>query len=75
VGSARDAFRAFGADVAANLMLLWSALHGAPVAATDLPDLRTERDALVNLETDRFTNSLRTLSLEIFQWLHSPAAR
>ncbi|HWC97664.1 MAG TPA: hypothetical protein VG456_12960 [Candidatus Sulfopaludibacter sp.] len=38
-------------------------------------DLRTERCALVNLETDRIANSLNTLSFEIFQWLHSPAAR
>ncbi|HWC97661.1 MAG TPA: FUSC family protein [Candidatus Sulfopaludibacter sp.] len=88
VAPARDAFRTFADDVARTLTLLSSALHGSPVAPTDLPDLRadhnalyhqgdvrTERYALVNLETDRITNSLNTLSLEIFQWLHSPAAR
>jgi hypothetical protein len=75
VAPARDAFGTFAADVAAKLVLLWSALHGAPVAATDLPDLRTDRYALVNLETDLITNSLNSVSLEIFQWLHSPAAR
>jgi hypothetical protein len=58
------------------LKLLSAALHGAPVAPTDLPNLRTERYARVNLETDRITNSLNTLvNLESLQWLHSPAAR
>ena len=50
-------------------------------AASDLPDLRedhlalinsgdpgVDRYALVNIETDRITNSLNTLTLEVYRW-------
>jgi len=78
---ARDAFRTFAADVVCTLTLLTAALHGAPKSPADFPDLRedhsgllqsvspvTERYALVNLESDRITNSLNTLVLEVLQW-------
>jgi uncharacterized membrane protein YccC len=79
---ARDAFRTFSGDVVRTLALLSNALHGAPLSPEDFPDLREdhnallregdvrmERYAMVNLETDRITNSLNTLALEIRRWL------
>jgi uncharacterized membrane protein YccC len=79
---ARNAFRTFAGSVLRTLALLTEALHGGRVAAADFPDLReehnsllhegdvrAERYAMVNLETDRITNSLNTLALEIRRWL------
>jgi hypothetical protein len=56
-------------------------LRGSPPGPADLPDLRedhqalagsgdptVERYALVNIETDRITNSLNTLTGEILAW-------
>jgi hypothetical protein len=61
---------------------LAGALRGSPLTRGELPDLRedhhalahsgdpaTERYALVNVETDRVTNSLNTLSEELLEWL------
>jgi uncharacterized membrane protein YccC len=77
---ARAAFRAFAAGVDRTLALLASSLRGSPVAPGDFPDLREEhhalvsagdpheeRYALVNVETDRVTNSLNTLTAEILR--------
>ena len=78
---ARDAFRVFTTHVDLNLYFLAASLRGSQVAAADLPDLRedhhaligsgdpgVERYALVNVETDRITNSLNTLTGEILSW-------
>ena len=79
---AREAFRRFANDVELTLHSLAGALRGSPLARGDLPDLRedhhalahsgdpaTERYALVNVETDRVTNSLNTLREELLNWL------
>ena len=78
---ARDAFRVFTTHVDLNLYFLAASLRGSQVAAADLPDLRedhhaligsgdpgVERYALINVETDRITNSLNTLTGEILSW-------
>jgi uncharacterized membrane protein YccC len=82
---ARPAFRAFANHVELTLYYLAAALRGSPLESGELPDLRedhhalvhsgdrlTERYALVNVETDRITNSLNTLSREILE-LRTPA--
>ncbi|MDR3702573.1 MAG: FUSC family protein [Candidatus Sulfopaludibacter sp.] len=79
---ARQAFYPFAADTVRTLSLLSAALHGAPASLADFPNLRedhnallrspdpqTARYALVNLESDRITNSLNTLTLEVLQWV------
>lgn len=79
---AREAFRRFANDVELTLHLLAGALRGSRLARGDLPDLRedhhalahsgdpaTERYTLVNVETDRITNSLNTLSEQLLRWL------
>jgi uncharacterized membrane protein YccC len=75
---ARPAFRLFSHDVEITLHSLASALRGAGLDVSELPDLRedhhmliesgdaaTERYALVNIESDRITNSLNTLTLQL----------
>jgi hypothetical protein len=60
---------------------LAAALRGSPLEKEHLPDLREyhtalvksgeahiERYALVNVETDRITNSLNTLSEQVLRW-------
>ena len=77
----RDAFRPFADHVELTLYYLAAALRGSRLTRDDLPDLRedhraleqsgdpvTERYALVNIETDRITNALNTLSEEVLQW-------
>jgi uncharacterized membrane protein YccC len=77
----RDAFRTFSNDVEKTLYFLAAALRGSPIHPGDLPDLRedhhtllgsgdsrAERYALVNIETDRITNSLNTLREQIVAW-------
>jgi uncharacterized membrane protein YccC len=77
----RDAFRAFSHDVERTLYFLAASLRGSELQAGDLPDLRedhhallqsgdshVERYALVNIETDRVTNSLNTLREQIVAW-------
>ena len=81
---ARPAFRAFANNVDATMYFLAAYLRGTPAHPGDLPDLRedhralrhsgdpsAERYQLVNVETDRVTNSLNTLSLEIIHWVSS----
>ena len=81
---ARDAFRTFANHVELTLYYLASALRGHPLTRETLPDLRedhhtlvhsgnapAERYALVNVETDRITNSLNTLTEELLQWMES----
>jgi uncharacterized membrane protein YccC len=83
---AREAFRRFANDVELTLHSLAGALRGSPLQRGDLPDLRedhhalahsgdpaTERYALVNVETDRVTNSVNTLSEELLRWLEAGA--
>jgi hypothetical protein len=77
----RDAFRTFSHDVERTLYFLSASLRGSPIHPGDLPDLRedhhallrsgdsrVERYALVNIETDRVTNSLNTLREQIIAW-------
>ncbi len=77
----RNAFRPFADHVELTLYYLAAALRGSPLTRADLPDLRedhhaleqsgdpvTERYALVNVESDRITNSLNTLSEEVLKW-------
>lgn len=79
---ARPAFRVFANNVDSTLYFLAAYLRGVPVQPGDLPDLRedhrtlvqsvvshAERYELVNVESDRVTNSLNTLSLELVQWV------
>jgi uncharacterized membrane protein YccC len=78
---ARDPFRALTTHIDLTLYFLAASLRGSPVSAADFPDLRedhhalvhsgdpaVERYALVNVETDRITNSLNTLTGEILGW-------
>ncbi len=78
---ARAAFRTFADHAELTLNLLAGALRGSPLKPDELPNLRedhhalrhsgdpaTERYALVNVETDRMTNSLNTLSEQILRW-------
>jgi uncharacterized membrane protein YccC len=77
----RDAFRTFSHDVEKTLYFLAASLRGSAIHPGDLPDLRedhhallrsgdshVERYALVNIETDRITNSLNTLREQIISW-------
>jgi uncharacterized membrane protein YccC len=79
---AREAFRTFANHVELTLYYLASALRGEDLTRETLPDLRedhhtlvhagnalTERYARVNVETDRMTNSLNTLSEELLRWI------
>jgi uncharacterized membrane protein YccC len=80
----RPAFGTFANNVDATLYFLAAYLRGVPVHAGDLPDLRedhrallqsgashAERYDLVNVESNRVTNSLNTLSVELVQWVGS----
>ncbi len=74
---ARAPFRPFMEHVDLTLHYLAAVLRGSKVAADHLPDLRQdqraleavvtneERHAMVNVETDRITNSVNTLAREI----------
>jgi len=77
----RDAFRKFSHDVERTLYFLAASLRGSAIHPGDLPDLRedhhallrsgdshVERYALVNIETDRVTNSLNTMREQILAW-------
>jgi uncharacterized membrane protein YccC len=77
----RDQFRRFANDVELTLYYLSAALRGSPLQRDWMPDLRedhhalvhsgdpaTERYALVNVETDRITNSLNTLAEDLIAW-------
>jgi uncharacterized membrane protein YccC len=75
---ARPEFRAFANDVDKTVYLLSAALRGATVLPAHLPDLREDHSrliasgdshfepyALVNVETDRITNTLNTLAEQV----------
>ena len=77
---ARAPFRDFTNGVGATLYFFSAYLRGSSAEPGDLPDLRAahnsliqsgdptiERYALVNVETDRITNSLNSLTVEILQ--------
>lgn len=79
---AREAFRKFANHLELTLYYLAAALRGSPLNLEDLPSLRddyqalvesgdslTERYALVNVETDRLTNSSNTLGEQILDWM------
>ena len=79
---ARKQFLTLANHVELTLYYLAAALRGSTLWQNDLPDLRedhhallqhgdslTLRYALVNVETDRITNSLNTLSGEVLQWV------
>jgi uncharacterized membrane protein YccC len=75
---ASDAFQSFASDVELALAFLAAELSGSPPPAGSPPDLREDhhalvhsspdRHSLVNVETDRITNSLNTLSEEVTRW-------
>jgi hypothetical protein len=78
----RAAFRAFANDTDLTLYFLSAGLRGSSISREDLPNLRedyyqlvhsgdgsVDRYALVNVETDRITNSLNTLAEETLRWL------
>ena len=78
----RQAFRAFAENIEKTLYYLAAALRGSDLSKEHLPDLReyhnalvnsgdpnVERYALVNVETDRITNSLNTLSEQVLRWI------
>ena len=78
---ARTEFHAFANAVELTLHSLSAALRGSPLDPHELPNLRdahnallqagdplAERYALVNVECDRITNSLNTLTGQVFQW-------
>jgi len=80
----RAGFRVFTSHADLTLYYLAASLRGSKIAAADLPDLRedhhalaasgdptVERYALVNMETDRITNSVNTLTGEILAWERS----
>jgi uncharacterized membrane protein YccC len=79
---ARDAFLTFSNHVDLTLYLQGAVLRGSQVEPSAFPDLRAdhnqlagagdalnERYALVNIETDRMTNSLNTLTNQVFLWM------
>jgi hypothetical protein len=79
---ARPEFATFANNVDSTLYFLAAYLRGVPLHPGDLPDLRedhnalvrsgapdVERYALVNVESDRVTNSLNTLAGELIQWV------
>ena len=77
----REKFHKFAEDVDLTLKLLAGALRGQPVDQSQFPNLREDHHALihssesvgtyalVNVETDRITNSLNTLAGEIQKWM------
>jgi uncharacterized membrane protein YccC len=79
---ARAAFQPFADNLERTLDALAAALRGSPLRADGLPDLReyhlalvhsgnsaAERYAMVNVETDRITNSVNTYKEELIVWL------
>lgn len=77
----RDEFVTFANHVELTMHSLAEALRGSELRNEELPDLRAdhhalihsgdalaERYALVNVESDRITNSLNTLSEQVLSW-------
>lgn len=78
----RAEFRKFAHDVELTLYYLAAALRGSAIDRAHLPDLREDhhalvhaahtpavRYALVNVEADRITNSLNTVSEIVLRWV------
>lgn len=77
----RPAFRRFAGDLDLTLARLSSALRSNRAEPVKLPDLREDHHelihspgsegiyALVNVETDRITNSVNTVAGEILEWI------
>jgi uncharacterized membrane protein YccC len=78
---ARPEFHVFSHVVELTLHSLSAALRGSPLSPEDLPKVReahnallhagdplAERYALVNVESDRITNSLNTLTGQVLEW-------
>lgn len=78
----RAAFAPFANDVELTLYYLAAGLRGSHLEREGLPDVReahhalthsgdalTERYALVNVETDRITNSVNTLAEQVLRYL------
>jgi uncharacterized membrane protein YccC len=85
---ARPAFVLFANHAELTLYYLAAALRGSKVTRNELPDLRedhhalihkahspADRYALVNVETDRITNSLNTLTEELLDWVGGESMR
>jgi len=79
---AREPFHRFADEAELTLYYLAAALRGAPIHVEELPNLREDHNALVhsgdalndqyalvNVETDRITNSLNTLTGELLRWM------
>jgi uncharacterized membrane protein YccC len=79
---ARPEFRTFANHVELTLHSLAATLRGSPLSPSELPDLREdhhalihagdsliERYALVNIESDRVTNSLNTLAVQVLDYV------
>ena len=71
----REPFVAFANDVELTLYYLAGVLRGSSIAAAAFPDLREAHHALaiqssllVSVETDRITNCIDTIGVELFQW-------
>jgi hypothetical protein len=74
-------FRTFADNTALTLYYLAALLRGSAIGPELLPDLRADHSALldspertgqpyalINTEADRLTNSVNTLSEEVFRW-------
>lgn len=87
-GPSGEAFQTLSHDLEKALYFLAARLRGSPVTPDSLPNLREDhnrllrsedrldgRNALLNVETDRMTNSLNTLAEQVFSWAigNSPA--
>jgi uncharacterized membrane protein YccC len=85
--AASPEFRRFANHVELTLHSLAAALRGSRLRLSDLPDLREDHRALahsenpgvrydlVNIESDRVTNSLNTLTEQLLDWMAKRAAR
>ncbi len=78
----REPFIAFANDVELTLFYLTGSLRGSPIEVQKLPDLREDHyslcratgsggspSQLVIVETDRITNSINTLTMELAKWM------
>jgi uncharacterized membrane protein YccC len=85
---ARPEFRVFAGDIEKTLTLLAEALREKRVTDKEFPDLRAdhnrlvesgdsrvERYALVNVESDRLTNSLNTAREQVLGWVRGAGER
>jgi hypothetical protein len=84
---AREAFKEFAKDTDLTFYFVSAALRGSASVKRQLPDLRedhrrlvqsgnpqSERYALVNIEADRLTNSLNTLSSQVLRLVNARTA-